>query len=513
MRRRTPGCRRLAPLLTLLAVACTISTPYEVARERRLAAQQHPPRVAPRAGEDAPTRLAGTEAGERRARAFDPITAEELLAHVSVLASDAFGGRETGTAGERLASDYIVAQLAALPGLVPAGEDGWLQTFPMSVRKRAEESAGSRSELEEPLPPMEFDDDVDGDEPPLDPRERSELGPGHNVIALLPGSDPRLSHEFIVLGAHYDHVGYGRHGNSLGGSGQIHNGADDNASGSAALLELAEALATVAQPPRRSILFQWYSGEELGLLGSQYWVAHPTRPLDQVVVQLNLDMVGRLLGGTLMVGGTGTSPGFDAILDVALADDPSLVVIRDRVGAAPSDNASFHLAGVPVLFFFTGEHADYHKPSDDAERINAAGEERVVRLVERVLRGLDALDERPPFTAAPGIYQDFWPSVRLGVAFASVPAWVVGCARVDVVVPGEPCDRGGLREGDVVFRVDGQRPKDRSELEALLALVDDARTPRRLEVWRAIDGTPPTEDDDWLEVMELVELSVSPVVR
>jgi hypothetical protein len=423
----------------------------------------------------------GVTSPDRPAESHDPVTPAELHEHVAYLASDQLEGREAGTPGERLAAAYFIEHLQDLPFVQPGGLDGaWRQPF---------EAIGI-----------------------------ARLGTAYNVLAILPGSDPDLAHEVIVLGAHYDHVGHGTHGNSLailGGdleNDSIHNGADDNASGSAVLLELAESLATSPVRPRRTIMFQWYSGEEVGLLGSLHWVKEPTVDFDRVVAMLNMDMVGRLTGSTLMVGGVGTTPAFEGLVRAA-ADAEDVDLILDQVGAAPSDNASFHQADVPVLFFFTGLHRDYHQPSDEIDGFNSVGASRVARMIESVLRGLDARDERPPFVAVPGEPFLFSQKVYLGLALLDTPVWVPGCAIVSVVVPDAPAGIAGLQEGDVILRIDGDRPRTRQDAEASLALVDARRTPRVLQVWRRTSSEPVTEDDDWLEAHELVDVSIKPVVR
>ncbi len=398
----------------------------------------------------------------------DPITAEEIQAHVDVLSSDAFAGRGAATDGERLAADYLVSVLETIDGLEPAGDDGgWFQDFA--------------------IPPTAVPDDIDH-------------ATARNVLARLPGADPDLAGEVVVLGAHYDHVGpRGLHGGSMGGIGEIHNGADDNASGSALLLEVAAALASSTRP-RRTVVFQWYSGEELGLLGSRHWVDHPTFPLEDVVAMINTDMVGRLLGGTLLVGGTGSSPQLEAIVARAEGSE-GLQFVLDPPGAAPSDNASFYLAGVPVLFLFTGVHEDYHRPTDDVDKLNAGGAAKVSRLAYRLVRAIDALDERPAFRDAPGMANYWVPALDWGLTFVEDD----GELRLAVLEPDSPGGRArdaegrALAENDVLLRVDGRVPRGLAQLEAWLKETDDKRSPRTFEFLR---------DEE-----ELLRVAVRPEVR
>jgi len=428
----------------------------------------------------------------------DPITGAEIQAHVEMFASEAFGGREAGSPGEALASAYIIERLSALPGILPAGDEGgWLQSFdiPSGV------AAGSTDDL----------------------------GDGHNVLAILPGSDPDLAHEIVVMGAHYDHVGRGKHGNSLelmddlgalkadtGGvvnlGRDIHNGADDNASGSAVLLELAQSLATAGSRPRRTVMFQWYSGEELGLLGSRHYVNAPTRPLEHTVAMLNMDMVGRLRGSTLFVGGTGTSAAFSRQVQAA-ASSEDVTVIEDRSGIAPSDNSSFYVSDVPVLFFFTGLHEDYHRSTDDADKLNGRGAARVGRMIEHILRDMDGETDPPEFIASGGEVVVWRPQVWSGMTFEATVAGELGAARVAVLVPDSPAGRAGLAEGDVIFKLDGVRVLTLADLEAQLATIDPERTPRLLDVWRPYPGTEPTLDDDWLDVYEGLQFEMHPALR
>ena len=219
-----------------------------------------------------------------------------------------------------------------------------------------------------------------------------------NVIAYLPGRGA-LAGESIVVGAHYDHVGMGGPGSLAAGTFEVHNGADDNASGTAVMVAAAGQIADQldAVPHHRRVIFIAFTGEERGLLGSEYYVDHPRWPIDSTAAMINLDMVGRLKDNDLTVYGSGTSPTFDDLLD-RLNDDAGFGLTRVPGGYGPSDHASFCSAGVPVLFYFTGLHRDYHRPSDDFERLNIDGMVRITRLVTATAVELATIDPRPEFT-------------------------------------------------------------------------------------------------------------------
>ncbi len=208
-----------------------------------------------------------------------------------------------------------------------------------------------------------------------------------NVVACLPGKGPHAD-EYVVIGAHYDHVGLGAYG-SRGKLGQIHNGADDNGSGTTALLQIAEDFALAGRQDR-TIVFVAFTLEELGLIGSRKFVEAPPMPLTSVTAMLNLDMVGRMKDEHLYVGGVGTAPSFETLLNDADKNEPILIRSMGKGGRGPSDHQSFSTKGIPVLFFFTGMHPDYHAPGDDPEKINYAGIAQVVdlsfNLVQRLCR-------------------------------------------------------------------------------------------------------------------------------
>lgn len=297
---------------------------------------------------------------------------------------------------------------------------------------------------------------------------REEHATARNVLGLLPGTDPSVAEEVVVVGAHYDHIGLGRFG-SLGGAsaaGLVHPGADDNASGTSALLELFERFA--ASPPRRPLLFAAFSGEEMGLLGSRHYVENPTVPLEQVVCMVNLDMVGRSDDAKLRVGGVGTGRGLRAIVEAANAPY-AFHVTYDAQGAAPTDSMSFFRKRIPVLFFFTGVHEDYHRPSDTVDRIRFEGLERLTRLVADVVADLADRDVRLAYTDPPALPRPPLLGIRMspegderGIAIAGVQ-------------PGGPADRAGVRAGDVLVALATQVVRSPQDLRSVLVRLKAGR--------------------------------------
>jgi hypothetical protein len=276
----------------------------------------------------------------------------------------------------------------------------------------------------------------------------------NNVLAYLPGK----SDEYIILGAHYDHLGHGTF-DSLAPSqiGQIHPGADDNASGTAGLLELARDLAPMKGKLQRGILFASFAGEELGLLGSAAWVKDPTRPLDQAVAMINMDMIGRINGDKVYIGGVGTGSTFAKVLETA-KDDSHLNVELSQGGYAASDHTSFVAKRIPVLFFFSGLHSDYHKPSDTWEKINGDAAIRLLHVVQSVATQLADAPERPQFAATveanPHSGAVAGGGGGYGPYFGSIPDF--GEAENGVkfadVKPGSPAAKAGLKGGDILVQ-------------------------------------------------------------
>ncbi len=284
-----------------------------------------------------------------------------------------------------------------------------------------------------------------------------------NVVGVLRGRDPHLAAEAVVIGAHYDHLGLGER-NSLAPSqaGKVHAGADDNASGTSVLLELARALGARQRDLRRSIVFLAFSGEELGLLGSAYYTKNPEWPLEKTAAMINLDMVGRPKDGKLIIGGIGSSPGFKEIVEKANRTGLQVATTAGAFGGS-SDHISFYVKNIPVLFFFSGLHADYHKPSDTPDKILAVDAARVGDLAMQAVLTLSSQDARPQFVRV----QEAQPAAGGGGAgygayFGSIPDMgeeVVGVKFADVR-DGSPAAKAGLKAGDLLVEFAGKEIKN-----------------------------------------------------
>jgi Zn-dependent M28 family amino/carboxypeptidase len=318
----------------------------------------------------------------------------------------------------------------------------------------------------------------------LDVRIETERATVNNVLAYLPGK----SDEYVIIGAHYDHLGYG-HYDSLAPAqiGQIHPGADDNASGTAGVLELARLFAPLKGQVPRGILFASFAGEELGLLGSADWVKEPTRPLGKAVAMLNMDMIGRIRDEKVYIGGVGTGSTFAATLTKAESGFP-FHVENSAGGYASSDHTSFVAKQIPVLFFFSGLHSDYHRPSDTWDKINAPDAARLLDMVARVLLGINESAARPQFVAVVE-HQNPHEGVAssgggggYGPYFGSIPDFgqVEKGVRFSDVQPGSPAAKAGLKGGDVLVKF-GE--------EAIMNLYDFTDALRASKVGDVVDVT------------------------
>lgn len=273
---------------------------------------------------------------------------------------------------------------------------------------------------------------------------------GHNVVAYLDNGAATT----VVLGAHFDHLGYGEDGNSMLRTGEklIHNGADDNASGTAALLELAKRLKG-RKDKSSNYLFLAFSGEELGLFGSKYFTEHPTVDLSTVNYMINMDMVGRLNDSThiLTIGGYGTSPQWATVINTQDKKLPFGIKI-DSSGSGPSDHTSFYRKDIPVLFFFTGQHKDYHRPSDDADRINYVGELQVINYIESIIDKLNKQNQKLAFLKTREI-QVSTSSFKVTMGIMPDYTYPGEGVRADGVTEGRPASKAGLKAGDVIIQL------------------------------------------------------------
>jgi Zn-dependent M28 family amino/carboxypeptidase len=280
---------------------------------------------------------------------------------------------------------------------------------------------------------------------------------GRNVVAYLPATNAIPDKPWLIIGAHYDHLGHGTRGTSLANkdeAGQIHHGADDNASGAAAILAIAEKLSKT--PMRRNLMFTLWSGEEIGLVGSNAFVTKPPVPLDQVAAYINFDMVGRMQNNKLAVDGVGSSPVWARILERAnVAAGFDLATNPDPY--QPTDSSNFNQAGLPTLFFTTGSHPDYHRPSDTADKIDYADLDRIVDFAAAVIQGVANTDMAPPFSKVdPPQTGATLAGVR--VTTGTIPDYTTEAKGLLLagVVGGGPAEKAGLMKGDIIIEIAGQ---------------------------------------------------------
>lgn len=280
-----------------------------------------------------------------------------------------------------------------------------------------------------------------------------------NVIMLLPGEDEILKNQYVIIGGHFDHLGMGGSSSRARDTVAVHHGADDNASGTAGVIELAEKFALTKGSHKRSMIFAAFSGEELGLLGSKYFAENPSIDLKSVNAMINLDMVGRLRdSSTLQIGGAGTAEGLKNLVR-SLSDTGIIKLTITDEGPGPSDHSAFYVKNVPVLFFSTGPHLDYHTPRDTWDKINYPGMVKVTDLVFKIAEKLVNDTARLKFreTGSSGAIN---PAMRRkGITLGIMPdvAGIVknGC-RADIVFPGRPAALGGMKKGDIITSINGK---------------------------------------------------------
>ncbi len=277
---------------------------------------------------------------------------------------------------------------------------------------------------------------------------------GRNVVGLLEGNDPALKNEYIVIGAHYDHLGIDQLKSSSmykGNDRQIHNGADDNASGTTGLLELAEKFGTHKSELKRSLIFIAFSGEELGILGSTYFTNNSPIALEKIIAMLNMDMIGRLNEEkSLTVIGAGTSSIWKNLLNEKNKYDFKLSL--NDGGSGGSDHQSFTNKNIPVLFFFTGTHTDYHKPSDDADKINLLGQEAVVKYVYEIANSIQSVENRPDFVKVEEPAQRNVPRSRVTVGTVPEFGYNGNGYKVSGVTEGGPAAKAGMLPNDIIIK-------------------------------------------------------------
>jgi C-terminal processing protease CtpA/Prc len=359
---------------------------------------------------------------ENLAAAVNSISADELKEHVSILADDSFEGREAGSRGGRAAGVYLGKEFQKLALKGASEEKGYYQAFNGNCR---------------------------------------------NILGWIEGSDPVLKSQYIVVGAHYDHVGLGNRRNSHGPIGYIHNGADDNASGSSGVLEVAKAFTKLNAPPKRSVLFALWDSEEEGLYGSKYWLDHPTVPLTQVKFMFNADMIGRLRKESAEILGSRSAFGLRRFVSEENRGEKLNLDFTWEL-KENSDHYPFVAHNIPVLMVFTGLHEDYHTPRDKAEKINAAGMQEVARLYFAMALEMADRTQTPTFRPtgrsetpeqrtqreagleqAPG---------RLGISWT--PEAITAGLNISAVVSGSAAEQGGIKVGDRLLKFAGREVTD-----------------------------------------------------
>ena len=336
---------------------------------------------------------------------------------VNYLADNKLEGRKTGSKGEQIAADYIANRFKSLK-IKAKGTNAYFQAF-------------SFNNPSNPHGQVLFDQ-----------IENDTMMSSKNVIGYI---DNNVEHT-IVIGAHYDHLGYGGEGSLHVGS-EIHNGADDNASGTALMLDLSSQLKFSNR--NNNYLFIAFSGEEMGLLGSNYFVKNPTIDLSSINYMINLDMVGRLKEDkSLAIYGVGTSPIFKQTIN---SNNESFNLIENESGVGPSDHTSFYINDIPVLHFFTGQHSDYHKPSDDADKVNFDGVKEISDYIFSIISDLND-DKKLVFRKTKNETEEV-PSFKVSLGVMPDYMFNKGGMRIDAVTQDRPAYKAGLIKGDIVIKL------------------------------------------------------------
>ena len=374
----------------------------------------------------------------------EPKVAENKIKEdVAFLADDKLEGRQTGTDGEKKASEYLIKRFKEI-GLQPKGTEGYLQSFSFKPKT-------------DPHKEVEFTTNADS------------TITGNNIIGYIDNN----SKTTIVIGAHYDHLGYGGEGSLYRGEEKaIHNGADDNASGVAVLLNLASRLKVKSDTnevkDKNNYLFMAFSGEEMGLLGSNYFSKNPTIDAKSINYMINMDMVGKLkTDSTLAVYGVGTSPMFKQTL---MSNNEKFKLIENESGVGPSDHTSFYLIDIPVLHFFTGQHEDYHKPSDDSDKLNYEGMDLISDYIFDIISDLDDNGE----LAFRKTKNESEETPRFKVGLGVVPDYLYDGEGMSIDGTREetPAFNSGLQKGDVVVKLGDNTITDMMSYMRALSVFD-----------------------------------------
>ncbi len=361
------------------------------------------------------------------------ITVEDFKSHISYLASDGLGGRAAGTRGDKKAKDYIVRHF--------------------KYAGNAERSV----EVQEHFVPKSR----------LNPKKTVKT---YNIIATLPGNDEKLKNEYVVIGGHYD--------TTANKMGLINNGADDNASGTSMVMELFEKFAS-SNNHKRTLVFMAFGGEELGLLGSRHYVNNPTINLENVQLMVNLDMVGRMdEENNVELGGSPSAKDFSSKLNPFLASSPLNIKELGKGIFSRSDHYNFYRKNIPVLFFFTGIHKDYHTPTDDEFKINYNGMMEISKVVENIIDEFANVDERLIFENMDGDQQEMQTPARMKVTLGVMPDYSYSGKglRIEAVIENRTAAKAGMKDGDVVFQIGETKVKDIYKYMEILSKIEPGST-------------------------------------
>ncbi len=379
------------------------------------------------------------------------LTLQRLKTHVTYLSSDKLEGRRTGEKGATYAAGYVANIFSSYKLKAPKinGKSNYLQEFPFTIVGKNAEGNPNKKDVA-----------------------------SYNVIGILEGKDAVLKNEAIVIGGHYDHLGRGGQGSLAVNSTEIHHGADDNASGVSGVLELARIF-TKLKNNKRTLIFIAFGSEEEGLFGSKFYTNNPVFPLDKTVAMINMDMVGRLRDNKLNLGGIGTATEWNELVkrknEIMFDTKDSYGVGKlfelqlTEDGFGPSDHASFYAKKVPVLFFFTGSHEDYHKPTDTSEKINYEGLKKIIDYVGRTVQAIDINQTRPTYAVAKSSSNEGRRSFAVTIGVMPSYTDAGDGMLLDAVRDDSPAAKAGLKAGDKIVKLAGKDVKNVQDYTAILS--------------------------------------------